>query len=142
MLRVSAGSPSPRAGPQLSPLYLRSSSALPQEGNTFLISFRRVVRAPLPPLPPGPGVPACPPRDSSAKHFPPGREREISKRRIESRRLRLRWQGALQSFPCPDTHREEIAFTGSPLKNGVPATPFSTRVFGVEGGIKDGGVEG
>lgn len=51
-----AGSRSPPPAPRLSPHYLPSSSFLrrpPQEGNTFLISFRRVVRAPLP-LPPAP----------------------------------------------------------------------------------------
>lgn len=74
MLPVSAGpqSPSPRPAvlscpPSIFSPHL-SSAVLPQEGNTFLISFRRVVWAPAAPSPPAPALFFF---SEVSPHFPP-----------------------------------------------------------------------
>lgn len=79
-------------------------------------------------------VPAFLPRDSSTKHFPPGREREISKTRIESRQLRLRWPGA-----CGHFRARRLSRIGGSSKAD---TPIVLGYLGVMEGWRDRGRAG
>lgn len=147
MAGIRQGSPPPSI-PSIFPPHLSAAAfppALPQEGNTFLISFRPLVRTRCP-FPPS----LRPCFSEVSLHFPPETprpsisllrgKREISSSRIESPQL----PPPLARRPVPVSVPgrrawEEAARAWAPKKNklGLPLPPFGASLFR-GGGQEDG----